>query len=79
MGDKNGWWDTEEDLLDLNVTNLPKMFRIDKPWDIIANYPEQSWILLKTLHDENAQLKEENSRLREAARMYEKIRSHGSQ
>jgi hypothetical protein len=75
----NGWWDDEEELLELNVGSLPKMFRIDKPWDIINNYPEAAWITLKTLHDENVALKAEVEKLNEAARMYEKVRSHGHQ
>ena len=75
----NDWWDEEEGLLDLNVATLPKMFRIDKPWDIIANYPESAWTVLKTLHDENLALKAEVEKLNEAARMYEKVKSHGHQ
>ena len=37
---------------DISVANLPSMFKLEKPWDVVKEYPEMAWKLIKQLHDE---------------------------
>lgn len=39
------------------AANLPDMFKLEKPWDVIKEYPEIAWKVIKKLHEENEQLK----------------------
>lgn len=45
-----------------SAANLPDMFKLDKPWDIIKEYPEMAWKLIKELHDENEALKADKAK-----------------
>lgn len=36
----------------ISAANLPNMFKLEKPWDVVKEYPEMAWKLIKQLHDE---------------------------
>ncbi len=56
---------------------LKPAFHVDRPWDVIAAYPEAAWKALKIIHDENIQLKEEIAQMQSAAKVTEVIQNCG--
>ena len=46
----------------ISVANLTKMFVLEKPWEVVREYPEMAWKVIKHLHNENEYLKCSNAK-----------------